>query len=140
MQPATPFVSSNGSKWLNYNNDLVPRVAKALPCGEGLGVGVVRFAHSWRHCHRTAPPPSPPLPQPAAGLPASGRYKSDQTPASRGLVAGGSRPSLLLALIHRIVPCSFVALAALAPDVAQAAVGIDGAALRWPWALPFVGI
>src|SRR6516162_2798588 len=80
------------------------------------------------------------LPQPAAGLPASGHYKSDQTPASRGLVGGGSRLSLPLALIHRIVACLFVALATLAPDVAHAATGIDGAALQWPWALPFIGI
>jgi Na+/H+ antiporter NhaD/arsenite permease-like protein len=35
---------------------------------------------------------------------------------------------------------SFVALAAIVPDVAHAAAGLDGAALRWPWALPFVGI
>src|SRR6202040_2786055 len=81
-----------------------------------------------------------PLPQPAAGLTVSGRYKSDQTPASRGLVGGGSRPSLPLALVHRIVACSFLALAALAPDVAHAATGLDGATLRWPWALPFIGI
>ncbi len=33
--------------------------------------------------------PSPTLPQPAAGLPASGNLKSDQTPAGRGL--GGGR-------------------------------------------------
>src|SRR5262245_45053628 len=88
------------------------------PCGEGLGVGVVRFVRSWRHCHYTAPPPSPPLPH----------------------KGGGSRPSLPLALIHRIVPCSFISLAALAPDAAHAAAGLDGAALRWPWALPFIGI
>jgi len=31
-------------------------------------------------------------------------------------------------------------IAILAPGPAQAAAGIDGAALRWPWALPFVGI
>src|SRR5262249_57911491 len=31
-------------------------------------------------------------------------------------------------------------IAILAPGPAQAAVGIDGAALRWPWALPFIGI
>src|SRR5262249_57441350 len=31
-------------------------------------------------------------------------------------------------------------IAILAPDVAHAAAGIDGAALRWPWALPFIGI
>ena len=29
---------------------------------------------------------------------------------------------------------------ALAPDVAHAAAGLDGAAMAWPWALPFVGI
>src|SRR5262249_51673230 len=118
----------------------VHSVRSPPPCGEGLGVGIVRFVRSWRHCHHTTPPPSPLLPQPAAGLPASGRYKSDQTPASRGLVGGGSRPSLPLALAHRIVACSFVALAALAPGPAHAAAGLDGAALRWPWALPFLGI
>src|SRR5215475_12554200 len=31
-------------------------------------------------------------------------------------------------------------IAILAPSPAHAAAGIDGAALRWPWALPFVGI
>jgi len=31
------------------------------------------------------------------------------------------------------------AAALAAPDVAQAAA-LDGAALRWPWALPFIGI
>jgi len=35
---------------------------------------------------------------------------------------------------------SFVALAAIVPDAAHAAAGLDGAALRWPWALPFIGI
>src|SRR5262245_65985955 len=44
----------------------------------------------WRHSHLTASPPSPALPQPAAGLPASGKLKSDQTPASRGLVGEGA--------------------------------------------------
>src|SRR6516165_12078412 len=39
--------------------------------------------------------PSPTLPQPAAGLPAPGKIKSDQTPAGRGLVGGGSRPNSL---------------------------------------------
>src|SRR5215207_65042 len=32
-----------------------------------------------------------------------------------------------------------VGVLAFAPDIAHAAV-LDGAALRWPWALPFVGI
>ena len=43
-------------------------------------------------------------------------------------------------MMRRTLFASFVALAALAPDAAHAAAGIDGAALRWPWALPFVGI
>src|SRR6266851_3107934 len=38
-------------------------------------------------------PPTLSLPQPAAGLPASGKNKSDQTPAGRGLVGGGNPPS-----------------------------------------------
>ena len=33
-----------------------------------------------------------------------------------------------------------VLVAGLAPDSALAAPALDGAALRWPWALPFVGI
>ena len=32
-----------------------------------------------------------------------------------------------------------LALALLVPDVAQAAVALDGAAMSWPWALPFAG-
>jgi len=40
----------------------------------------------------TEPPPSPALPQPAAGLPASGNIKDDRTPAGRGSVGGGSTP------------------------------------------------
>src|SRR5215475_11505673 len=43
-------------------------------------------------------------------------------------------------MTRRTAFCSFVALAALAPDAAHAAAGLDGAALRWPWALPFLGI
>src|SRR5262249_25913524 len=31
-------------------------------------------------------------------------------------------------------------IAILAPSPAYAAAGVDGAALRWPWALPFIGI
>src|SRR5436190_12097838 len=76
------------------------------PCGEGrrtqaslrslrkLGCA----APGWGWCSNARvrlkdgpPPPTPP--QPAAGLPASGKPQSDQTPASRGLVGEGSRPS-----------------------------------------------
>src|SRR6266705_925584 len=32
------------------------------PCGEGLGVGVVRFLRRWRHHDLAASPPSPPSP------------------------------------------------------------------------------
>src|SRR5262249_4207673 len=88
------------------------------PCGEGLGVGVVRFVRSWRHCRHTAPPPSPPLPHTGAG----------------------SKRSLPRGLVHGLFPSSLGALAALARAVAQAAAGLDGAALRWRWALPFIGI
>ena len=31
-------------------------------------------------------------------------------------------------------------VAGLTPDSALAAAALDGAALRWPWALPFIGI
>src|SRR2546425_1485895 len=43
-------------------------------------------------------------------------------------------------MMRRTLFAPVVALAALAPGPAQAAVGLDGAALRWPWALPFLGI
>src|SRR6266508_3101727 len=33
-----------------------------------------------------------------------------------------------------------VLFAVLTPEVAHAAAALDGAALRWPWALPFIGI
>jgi Na+/H+ antiporter NhaD/arsenite permease-like protein len=47
---------------------------------------------------------------------------------------------LPLALIHRTVLCSLIAVAALAPGPARAAAALDGASLGWPWALPFIGI
>src|SRR5215831_14166242 len=93
-------------------------VCSPPPCGEGLGVGVVRFVRSWRHQNYTDLPPSPPLPH----------------------KGGGSRPSLPLALAHRTVHFSLIALAALAPDPAHAAAALDGTELGWPWALPFIGI
>jgi Na+/H+ antiporter NhaD/arsenite permease-like protein len=40
----------------------------------------------------------------------------------------------------RIVLLSATLLAILAPEQAQAAAALDGTALRWPWALPFIGI
>src|SRR5262245_20936640 len=64
------------------------------PLWGGVGGGGPSVGHRSRF---TAPPPFPPLPQPAAGLPASGKSRSAQTPASRGLSGGGSRPSLLRA-------------------------------------------
>jgi Na+/H+ antiporter NhaD/arsenite permease-like protein len=36
--------------------------------------------------------------------------------------------------------CLAVAGGLLAPQTASAATGLDGAAMRWPWALPFIGI
>src|SRR5262249_27419259 len=47
------FVSLNGNKYLNYINDLISRAKKALPCGEGLGVGVVAVARGT--CLTTTP-------------------------------------------------------------------------------------
>src|SRR5262245_58390996 len=43
-------------------------------------------------------------------------------------------------MMRRTLFAPFLALAAIVPDAAHAAAGIDGAALRWPWALPFIGI
>ena len=46
----------------------------------------------------------------------------------------------LIAMSRKLYGGVFAAILLIAPDVAHAAAGIDGAALRWPWALPFVGI
>ena len=43
-------------------------------------------------------------------------------------------------MIQPIIRTLATLLALLAPAPAVAATGLDGAALRWPWALPFVGI
>ena len=44
-------------------------------------------------------------------------------------------------LMMRKTACVLVVLVAgFAPDSALAAAALDGAALRWPWALPFIGI
>src|SRR6516162_11414126 len=51
------------------------------------------------------------------------------------------RAAMLLSMrSQRLCGGVFAASLLVAPDVAHAAAGIDGAALRWPWALPFVGI
>ena len=42
--------------------------------------------------------------------------------------------------MRRAVLASLIGLAVLAPDAAHAAAALDGTTLRWPWALPFVGI
>ncbi len=68
------------------------------PCGEGLGWGS-RDSFAGGAIIISPHHPLPTLPQPAAGLPASGKFFRDQTPAGRGLVGGGSRPSSPLALI-----------------------------------------
>jgi Na+/H+ antiporter NhaD/arsenite permease-like protein len=44
-------------------------------------------------------------------------------------------------LMHqRFYGGAFAAILLMAPDAAHAAAALDGAALRWPWALPFIGI
>src|SRR3954467_2030669 len=42
--------------------------------------------------------------------------------------------------MRRIVLLAATLLATLTPVPAQAAPALDGTALRWPWALPFIGI
>src|SRR6516164_10201302 len=66
-----------------------------------------------------ARPPSPTLPQPAAGLPASRKSKkskNDRTPAGRGSVGGGSTPRLPLGFIS---PVSQYALACRQAAIAE---------------------
>src|SRR5215472_4663092 len=46
----------------------------------------------------------------------------------------------LIAMSRNLCRGAFAATLLLVPDVAHAAAGLDGAALRWPWALPFIGI
>src|SRR5690348_7525932 len=46
----------------------------------------------------------------------------------------------LIAMSRNLYGGAFAAILLVLPDPAQAAVGLDGAALRWPWALPFIGI
>src|SRR6516162_7169056 len=46
----------------------------------------------------------------------------------------------LITMSRNLYGGALAAILLIVPDVAHAATGIDGAALRWPWALPFVGI
>jgi Na+/H+ antiporter NhaD/arsenite permease-like protein len=46
---------------------------------------------------------------------------------------------LLHLTLRPVIPAA-VALLVLAPQRALAAAALDGAALRWPWAMPFIGI
>jgi len=43
-------------------------------------------------------------------------------------------------VMRQLLTASITSLVTLAPEAAHAAAALDGAALRWPWALPFVGI
>jgi Na+/H+ antiporter NhaD/arsenite permease-like protein len=44
------------------------------------------------------------------------------------------------AMHQRLYGGTFAAILLMAPDAAHAAAALDGAALGWPWALPFIGI
>jgi Na+/H+ antiporter NhaD/arsenite permease-like protein len=46
----------------------------------------------------------------------------------------------LIAMSRNLYGGAFAAILLVVPGPAQAAAGLDGAALRWPWALPFIGI
>src|SRR5262245_61638236 len=45
-----------------------------------------------------------------------------------------------IAMSRNLYGGAFAVILLIAPDAAHATTGLDGAALRWPWALPFVGI
>jgi Na+/H+ antiporter NhaD/arsenite permease-like protein len=45
-----------------------------------------------------------------------------------------------IAMSRNLYGGACAAILLIAPDVAHATTGLDGATLRWPWALPFVGI
>src|SRR5215468_3158552 len=45
-----------------------------------------------------------------------------------------------ISMMRQAILISAALLAFLAPEPAQAAIPLDGASLRWPWALPFLGI
>ena len=44
------------------------------------------------------------------------------------------------AMHQRLYGGAFAAILLIVPGPAQAAAALDGAALGWPWALPFIGI
>src|SRR5215469_15577565 len=46
----------------------------------------------------------------------------------------------LITMSRHLYGGAFAAILLIVPDAAHAAAGLDGAALRWPWALPFLGI
>src|SRR5215471_4901799 len=45
-----------------------------------------------------------------------------------------------IAMSRNLYGGACAAILLIVPDVAHAAAGLDGATLRWPWALPFIGI
>jgi Na+/H+ antiporter NhaD/arsenite permease-like protein len=47
---------------------------------------------------------------------------------------------MIIPMMRQTVLVLAVSLAVFAPEGAFAAAGLDGTALRWPWALPFIGI
>src|SRR5262249_33685711 len=79
------------------------------------------------------------------GHPAGGHARDGIRAAAGGLAVGAAagrgarRRQLGRGALTGLVWLVAVVLA-LAPDVAHAAAGLDGAPMAWPWALPFVGI
>src|SRR3954471_4147809 len=51
-----------------------------------------------------------------------------------------SRPTQIGYSMTRAFAAALLGLLLLAPEAALAAQPLDGAAMRWPWALPFAGI
>jgi len=56
---------------------------------------------------------------------------------ARGSIGGLRAPFLVL---YRMILAAIAGLLPLTPQDAWAAPALDGAALRWPWAIPFIGI
>src|SRR5712691_5293669 len=60
-------------------------------------------------------------------------------PRTPSMTTGFPACAGMTGVMRKIVLALTVVFAALAPEAAHAAA-LDGAALRWPWALPFIGI
>jgi Na+/H+ antiporter NhaD/arsenite permease-like protein len=68
----------------------------------------------------------------------TGRAKDSGIPPPARRSRGGVRPPFLV--LYRMSLPAIAGSLLLTPQPAWAAPALDGAALRWPWAIPFIGI